>query len=275
MTIHHAVTRSVRDSALLLDVTQGAAPGDPYWAPPAAASYLELVGRDPARLRIGLSFKSFEGVALDAQVRTGVENAAKLCEALGHRVEWVDPAFDDVISETEYIQCRSDIIHASMYTALLRRNQQLGRAFSGRDLQRVTALFGEAGKAVSAQTYLNAVQTLQRASRSLGQKMQNWSVLLGSVAATPPHRLGELDMESADLDAYKAKARAHTGYTSIWNVTGQPGMSVPLHQTQQGLPVGVQFVGRFGDEATLFQLAGQLERATPWSDKRPKAFAAA
>ena len=272
MTIHHVVTRSVRDSAVLLDVTQGAAPGDPYCAPPAAASYLDLVGRDPKKLRIAVSLKSFEGVALDAQVRAGVENAAKLCESLGHQVEWVDPVFDDVISDAEYIQCRSDIIHASMYTSLLRRNQQLGREFSGRDLQRVTAMFGEAGKSVTAQQYLNAIQTLQRASRNLGQKFENWDMLLGPVTATPPHKLGEVDMEATDLEAYKAKAREHTGYTSIWNVTGHPGMSVPLHETKEGLPVGVQFVGRFGDEATMSQLAGQLERAAPWAGRRAKAF---
>ena len=274
MTIHHVVTRSVRDSAVLLDVSQGAAPGDPYWAPPPAASYLELTKRDPQRLRIAVSLKSFEAVALDPQVRAGVENAAKLCESLGHQVEWVDPALDDVISDDEYIQCRADIIHASMYTSLLRRNRQLGRDFSGRDLQRVTALFAEAGREVSAQTYLNAIQTLQRASRALGQQFEKWDVLLGPVCATPPHKLGEVDMESTDLATYKAIARSHTGYTSIWNVAGNPAMSVPLHWSTEGLPIGVQFTGPFGAEDTLYQLAGQIERAAPWADRRPEAFPA-
>jgi amidase len=124
---------------------------------------------------------------------------------------------------------------------------------------------------VTAKDYLGSVQALQRVSRGLGEQFERWDVLLSPVCATPPHRLGEVDMEATELEPYKAKARQHTGYTSIWNVTGHPAMSVPLHWSKEGLPVGVQFVGRFGDEATLFQLAGQLERASPWFDRLPTA----
>lgn len=267
MTIHHAVTRSVRDSAVLLDISQGEAPGDPYYAPPAAASYLDLAGRDPARLKVAVSLKSFEGVDLDPEVREGVEQAARLCESLGHQVDWVD--LDTVISDAEYLQCRANIIHASMYTSLLRRNQQLGREWSVSDVEPITGLFGEAGRSVAAQAYLSSIQTLQRVSRGLGQQFGQWDVLLGPVTATPPQRLGVVDMQATDLEAYKAAARKHAGYTSIWNVTGHPAMSVPLHWSKDGLPVGIQFIGRFGDEAALFQLAGQLERAVPWAGKRP------
>ena len=267
MTIHHAVTRSVRDSAVLLDISQGAAPGDPYCAPPAADSYLELAGRDPARLKVAVSMTSFEGVELDAQVRASVEQAARLCESLGHQVEWVE--LDTVIPDEEYLQHRANIIHASMYTALLRRNQQLGRGWSVSELESITGLFGEAGKTVPAQAYLSGIQALQRVSRGLGQQFEKWDVLLGPVTAKPPHRLGVVDMQSTHLEAYKATARQHAGYTSIWNVTGHPAMSVPLGWSRESLPIGVQFVGRFGDEATLFQLAGQLERAAPWAHQRP------
>jgi amidase/6-aminohexanoate-cyclic-dimer hydrolase len=269
MTIHHAVTRSVRDSALLLDISQGAAPGDPYWPPPAAPSYFDLVAREPKRLKVAVSLKSFEGVALDPQVREGVERAAKLCESLGHAVEWID--LDTVVSAEEYIQCRSNIIHGSMYTSLSRRKQQLGQEWGPKDLQRVTWMFGEAGKSVTAKDYLSSVQALQRVSRGVGEQFEHWDVLLSPVCATPPHRLGEVNMDATELEPYKATARQHTGYTSIWNVTGQPAMSVPLHWSEEGLPVGVQFVGRFGDEATLFQLGGQLERAAPWFDRLPTA----
>ena len=269
MTIHHAVTRSVRDSAVLLDVSQGGAAGDPYCAPPAPGSYLDFVSREPGRLRVAVSLKSFEGVALDPEVREGVEQAARLCESLGHQVDWVD--LDTVISAEEYIQCRSNIIHASMYTALSRRKAQLGQAWGPADLQNVTWLFGQDGKNVTAQAYLSAIQTLQRVSRGVGEQFQQWDVLLTPVCATPPHRLGDVNMEAAELEPYKAKAHKYTGYTSIQNVTGQPAMSVPLQWSKAGLPIGVQFTGRFGDEATLFQLAGQLERAAPWFDKLPKA----
>ena len=269
MTIHHAVTRSVRDSAVLLNISQGGAPGDPYSAPPPATSYLDLVGREPGRLKVAVSLKSFEGVALDAEVREGVEQAARLCELLGHQVEWVD--LDTVVSAEEYIQCRASIIHASMYTALSRRKAQLGQAWGPEGLQHVTYLFGEAGKSVTAQAYLTAIQTLQRVSRGVGEQFQQWDVLLTPVCATPPHRLGDVNMDATELEPYKLTARKHTGYTSIQNVTGQPAMSVPLHGSKAGLPIGVQFTGRFGDEATLFQLAGQLERAAPWWDKRPTA----
>jgi amidase len=269
MTIHHAVTRSVRDSAVLLDISHGAAPGDPYYAPPAAASYLDLTKRDPKRLRVALCLESFEGVELDAQVREGVERTAKLCESLGHSVETVK--LDTVLSAAEYIQCRSHIIHGSMFTSLSRRKQQLGQEWGPKDLQNITFLFGEAGRSVTAKDYLSSIQALQRVSRSLGEQFEQWDVLLTPVCATPPHRLGEVDMDATELEPYKARARQHTGYTSIWNVTGHPAMSVPLHWTREGLPVGVQFVGRFGDEATLFQLAGQLERAAPWFDRLPTA----
>lgn len=269
MTIHHAVTRSVRDSAVLLDISQGGAAGDPYWAPPAPASYLDLVTREPGRLKVAVSLKSFEGVALDTEVREAVEQAARLCESLGHQVDWVD--LDTVISAEEYIRCRADIIHASMYTSLSRRKAQLGQAWGPEGLQHVTWMFGEAGRSVTAQAYLTAIQTLQRVSRGVGEQFQQWDVLLTPVCATPPHRLGEVDMEARELEPYKASARKYTGYTSIQNVTGQPAMSVPLHWSTSGLPIGVQFTGRFGDEATLFQLAGQLERAAPWWDKLPTA----
>jgi amidase len=265
MTIHHAVTRSVRDSAVLLDISKGEAPGDPYYAPAAPASYLELVAREPGKLKVAVSLKSFEGVALDPEVREGVEKAAKLCESLGHQVEWVE--IDTVLSAEEYLQHRANIIHASMYTSLSRRKAQLGQEWGSADLQHVTWMFGEAGKSVTAQAYLSAIQALQRLSRGIGEQFQQWDVLLTPVCATPPHRLGEVNMEATELEPYKAKARQHTGFTSVQNVTGQPAMSVPLHWSKAGLPIGVQFVGRFGDEATLFQLAGQLERAAPWWDK--------
>ena len=273
MTIHHVVSRSVRDSAVLLDVSHGAAPGDPYYAPPAPASYLDLATRDPSRLKVAVSLKSFEGVELDPQVRAGVEQTAKLCESLGHQVEWVD--LDTVISSDEYLACRADIIHASMYTSLSRRKAMLGRPWDSSDLESITWLFGNAGKNVAAQAYLTGIQTLQRMSRGLGQQFQKWDVLLGPVTARPPHKLGVVDMEAKDLEGYKAIARSQCGYTSVWNVTGAPAMSVPLAWSSDGLPIGVQFVGRFGDEATLLQLAGQLERAAPWGDKRPAAYPAA
>ena len=161
-----------------------------------------------------------------------------------------------------------------MYTSLSRRNQMLGREWSGRDLQPITFLFGDAGRTVTAKSYLFGIQTLQRMSRGLGQQFEKWDVLLGPVTARPPHKLGVVDMAGHDLESYKKTAREHCGFTSVWNVTGHPAMSVPLHWSNDGLPIGVQFVGRFGDEATLFQLAGQLERAAPWADKRPAGYPA-
>ena len=130
MTAHHVVTRSVRDSAVLLDISQGEAPGDPYCAPPAAASYLDLVAQEPGRLKVAVSLQSFEGVALDPQVRDAIEETARLCESLGHDVEWID--LDTVITPEEYLDHRANIIHASMFTSLSRRNQALGREFTHR-----------------------------------------------------------------------------------------------------------------------------------------------
>jgi amidase/6-aminohexanoate-cyclic-dimer hydrolase len=268
MTAHHVVTRSVRDSAVLLDISQGEAPGDPYCAPPAAASYLDLVAQEPGRLKVAVSLTSFEGVALDPQVRDAIEQTARLCESLGHDVEWID--LDTVITPEEYLDHRANIIHASMYTSLSRRNQALGREFTNRDLEQITYLFGDAGRHVTAQAYLTAIQTLQRMSRGLGEQFERWDMMLGPVTARPPHKLGVVDMQSTELEPYKLTARQHCGYTSVWNVTGHPAMSVPLHMSKEGLPIGAQFVGRFGDEATLFKLAGQLERAAPWFARMPK-----
>ncbi len=175
----------------------------------------------------------------------------------------------DVERRAERIDVRDQsAVDGDMYTSLSRAKGQLGQAWGPADLQNV---FGEAGKNVTALAYLSAIQALQRVSRGVGEQFQQRDVLSTPVCATPPHRLGEVDLEASELESYKATERKHTGYTSIQNVTGQPAMSVPLHWSKSGLPIGVQFTGRFGDEATLLQLAGQLERAAPWWDKLPTA----
>ena len=264
-SIGHAVTWSVRDSAALLDATSGPDIGDPYWAPPPARPFLEEVGRDPGRLRIALTTTPWLAGPVDPECAEAVRGAAKLCASLGHHIEEARPQFD----EAAWGQASRTIVVASLTFTLETRAAALGRPLSQDDVERITWERVQEARAFSAADYARAIHTVHRTGRAVARFLEQYDILLTPTMAKPPHPLGVLSLSNPDSAAFLAARTASVGFTALFNSSGHPAMSVPLAMSKSGLPLGVQFVARFGDEATLFRLASQLEAAQPWNDRRP------
>jgi len=263
--VGHAVTRSVRDSAALLDVTAGPDVGDPYWAPPPAGPFLDEVGRPPGRLRIALATASWNGAPVDPECAAAATDAARLCESLGHHVEDARPDFDrDALAQATRL-----IIGANVRAALDMGAKARGRAVEAGDVERVTWEFAAVGGAHTAADYARSIGVVHRTGRAVGRFFTRYDIILSPTMCQPPFPLGVLDMSSADTDAYLAAVLASIGFTALFNSSGNPAMSVPLAWSRAGLPLGVQFAAPFGGEALLLRLGGQLEAARPWAARRP------
>lgn len=266
LVCEHAVTRTVRDSAALLDATEGPAPGDPYWAPPKERPYAQEVGAGPGKLRIALSTTSMMDAPVHDDCISAVQAAAKLCEDLGHSVEEATPPLDAQEVSRGFITLWA----AGAAQTLDAIAETTGHQPTADDVEPLTWGLYEMGKATGASEYMNAVVTLQRVSRQIARFMQARDIWLTPTLAEPPLKLGTLDPEPGNPLAGFFRAGQYVPFTPICNATGQPAMSVPLHWNDAGLPIGTHFIAPFGDEATLFRLAAQLEEACPWSDRRPK-----
>jgi Asp-tRNA(Asn)/Glu-tRNA(Gln) amidotransferase A subunit family amidase len=263
-SVEHVVSISVRDSAAALDASAGPAPGDPYYAPPPVRPFLDEVGADPGRLRIAFATRPFNGAPVDPACAHAAENAARLCEELGHVVEEAAPSFDAAGLDEHYNR-----IFAVGATANIRlRARVLGRELDASGFERVTWATIQEADRVSAPEYVQSVNRLHGITRQIAAFFRDYDVLLTPTLAELPVKLGVIDMMSEDVDAYRERLWRFTPFTYAFNVTGQPAMSVPLAWAD-GLPIGVQFVGRYADEASLFRLAAQLEQARPWADRRP------
>jgi amidase len=265
MSTEHVVSRSVRDSAVLLDATRGPDIGAPYFAPPPRRPYREEVGAEAGRLRIGLMTATNDGVALHPEVERAMRSAAALAENLGHTVEEVSPRFTD---ET-YGDAFRTIIGGNVAMALDKHSKRMQKPLARENVETITWLLATQGLKQSAMEYATAVQTIQRVGRNVGAFFANFDVLLAPTMPDPPRAIGHYRMTTDDPGAEGPKLARATMFTSIFNASGNPAASLPLHWTPEGLPVGVQIVGRFGDEATLFRLAAQFEAAQPWFAKRP------
>jgi amidase len=284
----HAVTRSVRDSAALLDATHGPEPGDPYAAPPPVRPFLDEVGADPGSLRIGAVPGGILAPVTDPEVRVAVEQAAGLLGELGHVVEEVTiPVDRDELTWAFVVLTGAQVAHGIRMSVAA-----TGRSKPDRSLyEPATWLIGLLGKVFTAADVAEALFVVRRTGREVGRMMEGYDVLLSSTLGRRPWPHGELEPTDAEerllallgrvpaKPALKAAVEQLTPRvlgpvpnTPLFNVTGQPAVSVPLHWTTDGLPVGVQLAGRFGDEATLFRLAGQLEAARPWFHRRPPGF---
>jgi amidase len=266
MSTGHVVSRSVRDSARMMDCTHGPAPGDPYAAPPPARPFAAEAGADPGKLRIALMTNGFDGRPLDPECIKGAEVAAKLCADLGHGVEPAQPKLDvGALGQATRV-----IIAGNVHTAVRLRCEALGREPSGQDVEAITWAFAREGASASAGDYAAAVMVMHQQGRQLAAFFQDYDVILSSTLRHPPLPLGAIDMEGTDLDHYyKTLFEDEIAITPFYNNTGCPAMTVPLHWSADGLPVGVHFGAAFGDEALLFRLASQLEVAKPWFDKVP------
>jgi len=264
----HAVTRSVRDSAVLLDASSRPQPGDPYWLAPPARPFGEEVGRDPGRLRIAFHRGALATGLASTEVSFAVDEAARLCADLGHDVEEVALPFDFAGAAAAGGVLVATAIAATVDGEADRR----GRAVAEQEVEALSWRLYQQGKSVPARDYVRALATIHRFGRELGGLMNRYDVLLTSTLGTPPVRIGELSSTSTDVGEYMRVFSAFMPNTQPFNHSGQPAMSVPLAWTDDGLPVGVQFAAATGNEALLFRLAGQLESAKPWADRRPPAL---
>lgn len=265
LSVEHAVTLSVRDSALLLDLTSGPDPGAPYFPPPPADSFLSCVGADPGRLRIGFSLRTPRGYDVHPDCRRAVEETAELCERLGHAVEEASPRWNVVEAGLAY----TTVVNSNVARTVADRAEQLGRSPGPDDLEAGIRERVEHGNRTGAVGYLRALATIHGVGREVSAYFDAYHAWLTPTAAAPPPPLGFFDTDSDDTDAFRSRIGRFSPFCSVANMTGQPAMSVPLGRTGSGVPVGVHFLGRYGDEATLLMLAAQLEEARPWFDRRP------
>jgi amidase len=269
LVAEHAVTRSVRDSAALLDATSGMQAGDPYYAPPTPRPFLEEVGTPPGKLRIALLVSAPSGTNVDPDCIAAAQDAARLCADLGHEVE-EGPTIRELSIKPEML-VDAFMTHWAAGNAWLIDSLSfaVGRKPVEGDLEPLTQILIAMGHRRTAPSYLLAVQILQVYSRRIAALFEKYDVLLTPTLAEPPPLLGSFDAPPDDPTFPLRRSGLFCPFTPLFNGTGQPAMSVPLYWNDAGLPIGSQFAGRFGDEATLFRLAAQLEEARPWSERRP------
>lgn len=290
--IEHVLSRSVRDSAALLDATQGTDPGAPYAAPVPARPYLAEVATAPGRLRIAFCRQPLFGRQVHADCLAALEDAARLLESLGHQVEEAAPPVDREACAIAFVTILAGEVRAEIQAVA----RLAGRRPRAGDFEPATYSLGLLGRALSAADYAEASRTLQLAARTAAPFFERHDVLMTPTLGSPPALIGALQPSAAEVRLMRLVNALEAGwllkglgvvkplaektfdyipYTPLFNASGQPAMSVPLHWNGaglQGLPIGLQFATRLGGDATLFRLAGQLEQARPWFDRVPPGF---
>lgn len=261
----HAVTRSVRDSAALLDVTCGPPSHHPYSLPKPEEPFLDAVGRDPGRLRIAWSTRTADDVPLHPECRAAVERAARQAIGFGHEVEEASPEIDC----HRLRQAMVTIVAVNTADALAPGNALMPRGAAEGDVETMTWRFAERGREIPATQYLHALRTVRTIGERLADFLTCYDALLTPTMAQPPMRLGLLDPMTDDIEGFNRAVQPYVAFTQMFNMSGQPAASLPLHWTPEGLPVGVQIAAPLGAEARLFSLAAQYEAACPWFGRRP------
>jgi amidase len=284
--VEHVLSRTVRDSAVVLDHTNGPDIGAPYIIPKPDKPYFDEITTPPGTLRIAYDVKSPVGGGVHQECVTAVEDTARLLEELGHHVEEDTPGIDGKRLAISYFI----MYYGEVAANLEEMKKELGGKCGNRDIETLTRFFGMMGRAYSAGEFVLAMRTWDEAARSLGAFSQKYDLYMTPTMADPPAKIGEMMPSVLETIGMKIaqffkigklvkltgivndialQVLGKTPFTQLANMTGAPAMSVPLHWTAQNLPVGVQFLGAFGNEATLFRLAAQLEKAKPWFNRRP------
>jgi amidase len=278
------LTRSVRDCAAMLDATQGPEVGAIYAAPPRARPYVDEIEQQPRKLRIGFSTGAQLGRETHPDVQAAVKEAAALCASLGHElVEATLPIDRDALITSYFTQICVGAASSIDQTAAL-----VGREARPSDVEPTTWMLATIGRKLLATELQRSRDVCHATSRAIGKFFQSYDLFLDGTLAFPPSKVGELALKPAEraglaalrvvsprfvldkiLDTLGANALGKTPNTQVANMTGCPAMSVPLHWNAAGLPIGIQFMSSLGDEATLFQLAAQLETARPWANRIP------
>ncbi|UCH19692.1 MAG: amidase [Deltaproteobacteria bacterium] len=270
LAIEHVVTRTVRDSAAMLDAIQGPGIGDPYIIAPPARPYFDELSTEPGSLKIAFTSTGWNGVKVDPECVKAVADTAKLLESLGHTLIEAKPSFDFEALLNACVPAWAGWVASAVEAAKL----LLGRTPSPDNLEATSWVCYQHGlNKVSGLDILNALAVFNQVNRTVGAFMQEYDVLMTPTLNAPPVDLGFYDANDESLDAKGWIDKLFLGFahfTGLFNITGQPAVSLPLHQTDSGLPIGVQFAARFGDEATLIRLAGQLEQSIPWIERKPQ-----
>ncbi|PWT76048.1 MAG: amidase [Proteobacteria bacterium] len=267
MSTEHVISRSVRDSAAMLDLTSGPDVGAPYFAPPPHRSFVEELRVQPGALRIGFAVRTPAGEAVSAECEAGLKDTARVLESMGHHLE--ETALDFVPEELG--PGFRTVIAGNVRASVDIYAEKIGRPPRSQDFERITWSFYEGGGTSSAGDYARAIQAIHRTGRLVARFFERYDLLLTPTLPQPPAKLGVFDMNTEDLDSYRRNIALFTAFTAPFNAAGNPAMSVPLHWNAAGLPIGMQIVARYGEEATLFRVASQLEQSKPWFNRRPAA----
>ena len=288
--IEHCITRSVRDSAAMLDAVSGPDVGAPYWAPLPDRPFLDEVSAPPKRLRIAFTSAPFLGHDVHADCTAALADSVQLLESLGHEVVEAEPPVD----REKFNRAFLTVICGEVRADILEAEALVGRSATPASVEYTTWGLSLLGKAISAGDFVKAEHYLRTAARRVGEFFEDYDVLVTPTLATPPFVIGALQPPAHERALLKTLGKLRAGnvlkllgalektadkifdfipYTPLFNVTGQPAMSVPLYWNAENLPIGTHFVGKYGDEATLFRLASQLESARPWKNRRPPVFA--
>jgi amidase len=269
LSVNFVLTRTVRDCAASLDAVAGPAPGDPYVIPPPPGCYLDAIAAAPKRLRIALNHRVWSGLPLDRQVSAALSRTGHLLQSLGHTVEEASPAFD----YEPYLDAQITLWAAYTAQTVDDIARHTGRIPALDTLQSTTLAMYELGRRLSAVDFIEAELRYNVTTRQVARLFETYDMLV-----TPTCTVTPMPIETTDLDKPDATARDffdHLApietFTALFNATGQPALSVPLMQSDDGLPIGIQLVGRFGADDTILSLARTLEQAAPW-DRRPPVF---
>jgi amidase len=269
----HVVTRSVRDSAAVLDVLEGYMTGDYYTAPPPARPYTQELSTAPGKLRIGMRTVASAGLAqVDPECVAATEDAAELLRSLGHTVEDASPT---ALDELVMLESFSAIMLTDVRATLMQLAETLGRPVTADDVEPLTWMNYEASLDIDNGTYVLAVKKAQAWTRRMAAWWldDGFDILLTPTCAEPPPLLGDIGDQSQGGAQAAARSLPFAVFTAPFNVTGQPAMSMPLYHAASGLPIGVQLVGAPNREDVLIRLAAQLEEARPWSGRVPPVHA--
>ena len=265
----HVVSRSVRDTAAMLDATAGSEAGDPYSAPLHSGRFVDAAAMEPGKLRIAFSRAKWGQGNYQDDAVAGLDQTVALLEGLGHRVVETRPNFDGEAAGAAMFT----IICVNTALATQQRAKEVGCSVDELDMEAGTRLTMAMGNAITAADYAQAIQTNQSVGRVMGEFHLQHDVLLAPTLSSPPVAVGYIS--EAPPEEYGNRLFSYMGDNGIYNQTGQPSISLPLHWSLEGLPMGMMFSAAYGNDALLLRLAGQLEKAKPWWDKRAPLHATA
>lgn len=268
MAVGGFLTRSVRDTAALLDAVSGPDRGAPYWPPPLEHGFMNAMQRPPERQKIAFSFKSFTGGPVHPDCRDAVAKTAKLLEGLGHYVEEADPVLDLM----PLMQAWTRIIACGAALSIGQKVDARGHPLDPDEVEGITLGALALAETVSGTGYLEAVNQVHRFGREIAAFFETYDLLVTPTLAEPPARIGRFAPDNQDFLDHRLGPSGilpYSPFTPAFNASGQPAMSVPLHWNAAGLPIGVHIAGRFGADEVLITLAAELEAAAPWFGRRP------